>query len=205
MEPGHFSYWLIRAFSTGIFFEMHGWMDDFSRVVFLSISSWSFFPDLFPKATIKEDVYKASVLHFCNVSFKKCYDESLLRFLFTSSWVLNPFTSRFSFKTWSHNFPVFMSVWASTKCGEYLWSYHTALFTIPSSKDGRMSCFRSFPSLLFKAKPFYEFFLSRHVKSHSLQERNMLLIHGPVMWTYSLSQMCFNLMQYQTDKALRML
>jgi len=36
----------------------------FPGVVFLSISSWSFFPDLFPKATIKEDVHKDSVLHF---------------------------------------------------------------------------------------------------------------------------------------------
>ena len=205
MGPGDFFYWFIlRFFHRDIFWDvwMDGWMDDFTWVLFLSISSWSFFPDLFPKATIK-DVYKASVLHFCNVSFKRCYDESLLRFLFTLSWVLNPLTSRLSFKTWSHNFPVFMSVWASAKCGEYLWSYRTALFSIPSSKDGRMTCFRSFPSLLFKAKPFYEFSPARW---RAIPYRKgicywcMALLCGHI---YHLVRRA--LMQYQTDKALRML
>ena len=97
---------------------------------------------------INEDVFEASVLRFFIVFFKGCYDEYLLRMLFTFCWSLNLLMSFFPSKTWMQ---ISLSLWLECcvcvcVCVYIHWiktslKLSLALFSVPSSKDGRMGRF----------------------------------------------------------------
>ena len=96
--------------STKIFFEMERW--SFFRAVW-GLGTFSLDPFAVPfsgRQPSNEDAFTANVLYFCNLSFKRCYNESPLRFLFSLSWILYLLMC-FLFQTMTANLPVCVLVW----------------------------------------------------------------------------------------------
>lgn len=84
--PGHFICGFISQFFDEDFFR-DGKMIFFFRAVW-GLGTFSLDPfavSFSRRQPSNEDVFTANVLYFCNLSFKRCYNESPLRFLFSLS------------------------------------------------------------------------------------------------------------------------
>lgn len=67
------------------------WQDDFFFRAVWGLGTFSLDPfavSFSRRQPSNEDVFTANVLYFCNLSFKRCYNESPLRCLFSLSWIL---------------------------------------------------------------------------------------------------------------------